>query len=216
MVKTLFLITIFLSGAMVGGQEKPATQSPLSLGCKLPSQKFNNLERIPVEVRLKSPDVDIDRAVVNPEATPAPGVPYLEIVVEETPRKGKPAGPIKLSRSGQGRDLGESYVRFDMEIPIDATERREKISKHLDDLVREVKTKKADPKLLKLYEDQKSREGVMATFERIYFQNKIGAFELGCHFFPNHMNSLVTPVQSSREKFVIEFKSDFLDQPTFH
>jgi len=60
--------------------------------------------------------VDIDRAVVNPEATPAPGVPYLEIVVEETPRKGKPAGPIKLSRSGQGRDLGESYVRFDMEV----------------------------------------------------------------------------------------------------
>src|SRR5882724_12911452 len=98
MVKILFLITILLSGAMVDGEEKPATQSPLSLGCKLPSQKFNNLERIPVEVRLKSPDVDSDRAVVNPEAPHATGVPYLEIVVEETPRKGKPAVPIKLSR----------------------------------------------------------------------------------------------------------------------
>jgi len=49
-------------------------------------------------------------------------------------------------------------------------------------LVREAKTKKADPNLLKLMKTKISRR-CDGHFNDL-FQNKVGAFELGCHFFP--------------------------------
>ncbi len=214
MNKCIAIPLLLLAAVAVLASDKSAR--PV-LTCKVPAEKsFSNLKRIPLEVHLKSLDIDVDRALVNPEHLPVPGTPYLEIFAEEVSEKGRVRVPLKLSRTGEGRELSDSYVNFDMEIPIEESERRQKISKHLDDILREGKAKNADPKLLKLYEDKGSREGLINTFERIYVQSRVGTFDIGCQYFPNPANYTATAFQSPRVRVNVENKGDFLDQPTFH
>jgi len=215
--KIWIAISVLLFGGVLraGDQKPPLAKGQISLTCETP-ERISNIKRIPLEVKLNSAEIDIGRAVVNPSNPPEHGKSYLEIFAEEVSRSGRTAVPVKLYRTGQGRDLDVSYIRFEVETPIEEAERKQKISKHLDDLVREGEAKKADPKLLKLYEDPKSRGALIGTFDRIYIQNRVGTFDIGCHYFPNQAGSVATPVQSAKSKVTIEFKADFLDQPNFH
>jgi hypothetical protein len=209
---TLLLALLALLSAGGNGQQ------PAIFTCRIPEARhYNNLERIPLEVRMKSSDVDVDLAAVNPVPMPnfQSGVPYLQILANQVSGKEKKPVSIKLSKIAEGRDLDESYVRFLLEIPIDQAEKKQKIYKHLDDVAQEAKAKKnADPKAIALYENKNSREALANTFDRMYLQNRVGVFEINCRYSANSPQQSAL-IESRPTQVIIDFKSDFLDQPNF-
>lgn len=218
-MKILIAISILLMLALTGFSAAAQSNAEATVfTCIVPAARhFTNLERIPLEVHLKSKDLDVDRAALNPTSSPKPqsNDAYLEIYAEQLVGKERKRVPLNFVATAVGRDLDESYVHYMVEIPIDETEKKAKISKHLDDLVREAKARKSSDPKLRLYEEKNSRQALMNTFDHIYTQNREGTFEFTCRYTPNstkHPGTLhARPVQVK-----VDFKSDFLDQPNFH
>jgi hypothetical protein len=220
-MKTFFHIPVLFAlmtpiSLTATGQQSAQAQA---FSCRvLETRHFTNVELIPLEVRLRSKDLDVDRAALNPSQSPKPqsGDPYLEIYAEQVIGKARKRVQLKLTKTGDGRDLDESYVHYMVEIPIDESEKKEKISKHLDDLVREAKVKKnADPKTIRMYEEKNSRQALTNTFDRMYMQNRDGTFEINCRYTANSTQHPET-LESRPAQIIVDFKSNFLDQPNFH
>lgn len=216
-MKNLYYISMLLM--FVGLVAATGVGQAVAFSCKLSEVRhFTNIERIPFEVRVKSTDLNVEQALLNPAQTPKPqgGAAYLEIYGEEVSGKERKPVSIRLSKIAEGRDLDESYVRYLLEIPIDEAEKKAKIVKHLDDLVREAKARNnVDPKTLRMYEDKNSRDALISTFDRLYIQNRTGAFLINCRYTANSKEHPGT-LQSRPIQVTVDFKSDFLDQPAFH
>ena len=223
MKKLLHISILLVAAGLVPASSTGQTNGPLdqatAFSCRLlDARHFTNVERIPVEVRLKSKDLEVDQALLNPSQTPKPlgGTAYLELFAEQVAGKERKPVPLKLSKIAEGRDFDESYVRFLAEIPIDEQEKKAKISKHLDDLVREAQAKgNVDTKTLRMYQEKNSRQALMNTFDRLYIQNRTGAFLINCRYTANSSKH-AGMLQSRPIQVTVDFKSDFLDQPMFH
>jgi hypothetical protein len=184
----------------------------------LESRRFSNLERIPLEVRLRSRDFDVDTAVLNPGSQQRSSGAYagLEIYGDQVIGNERKRVPLKFIKTAAGKDLDESYIRYLIEIPIEESQKTQNISKHLDDLVKEAKAKKnTDPKMLRLYEAKGSRQALANTFDRMYMQNRVGNFEINCKYTANRKGG-PKAMESRPIKIRIDFKGDFLDQRNFH
>ena len=196
-----------------------ASSSVSQFTCKaLQNKHFSNLERIPLEVRLRSKEFDIDTAVLNPSSHPTSSGAFgdLEIHCDQAIGKERKHVPLKFIKTAAGKDLDESYIRYMIEIPIPEDQKKQNISKHLDDLVKEAKAKKkTDPKMLRLYEEKSSRQALANMFERIYMQNRVGDFEINCKYTVNTKDG-PKAMESRPLKIRIDFNGDFLDQRNFH
>ncbi|SRR6266498_1635997 len=215
-MKTLLLLWTFclISSAEAQQASRPAVETMLD--CQVLQRRLSNLERVPLTVTLNSSPIDIDRMPVNPSALPAKGTPFLKIIVTQVTAGQPKEVETKLIMSGGGRDLKNSHLNIDLEIPLDATERHQKVSRYVDHLQAEGKTGKEDPRLIGLLNNPNVKKSLISTYENSYLQNRVGSFEIGCQLFPNGDSSLNKAIRAPSVRAVIENRGDFLDQSRFH
>lgn len=116
--------------------------------------------------------------------------------------------PSTLNLVGGGRDLNIERVNFDLEIPLDTSDRDAAIRAHWSGVARSAASSP----------DQKEREKAQAVekimpqaFAPYFRQHRVGRFQVDCRVLDEGK-----VVGIGRADLEVVFKGNFFDQPQFH
>lgn len=205
---------------------KPAQPSPPRLTCHILTEngdevpvtekiKVSNLKRIRFRVKLSGSQLPLDPLSLNPVAENPVGTaqPTLEILVNLLSAGNRMAVPTKVIQTGRGIELEQTYLTGLLEIPIDEVKRKQNIDNYLKKLEQESKKAGREAEFRHLTQD---REVAIATFEKLYVDNRVGEFELTCKYATKRPGFWQGVVESFPPiRIQVFFERNFFEQPNF-
>lgn len=182
-------------------------------GTELPESKVfeaSNLKRIPLRVTLTGSQQPLPAVAADGDAAlRRPGKPAVELTVYRVEDGGRSRVPIKLSTTGNGVDGGLQYLHVLLEIPVDATRRRENIDVLLKRALADPKTTPSQAQQL-----EQSRASVVSAMENIYMENRTGDYEVTCRL-PTPTGGGAAAVESAPARVKVVFAGNYYDKPNF-
>ncbi|HYL36497.1 MAG TPA: hypothetical protein VEV17_11335 [Bryobacteraceae bacterium] len=134
--------------------------------------------------------------------------PNLEVAVRSLANERTTAVPVELNFSGQGSDLGVTWLSFTLVIPIDPAQRRANMEKYLERLIASSQGSAPDSQIAAL---RNGKEALFASLEHIYVENRTGAFDLRCRYTAQPG----APIESRPLRFDVFHAGEFFEQPNF-
>lgn len=179
--------------------------------------KVSNLRAIRMKIVIKGsllpPTDQIDILTDNPTATKTDA--FVLVDVRNTGKENQTSVPIKIELYGSGQHLDERYFILLLEIPIEESLRKEQEMRYIEELASQSKQNSAssDPRIPQIYDKQKK---VLAdSLDRIFLENKVGIFAIGCKYVANGPNIWNGEVRSQLRTVEVVFNGHFFDQSTF-
>ncbi len=176
--------------------------------------KVSNLKRIPLRASLSDSELPLEQLTVtgfNEHPGPGPGA-TLAIAAKMILKEKKLDVPTKVIRQGMGRSLNEQSVSALLEIPIDESKRKKNIVAYVKKIESE-SARANDKQQLKVLEA--SENALVARFEQLYVENRVGLFEVTCRYISRGSKLWNGEVESRPVLIQVVFDGEFFDQPNF-
>jgi hypothetical protein len=178
--------------------------------------RIKSLQTIPLKVSFTgTADPRIEQAGSPSEVSTAASSVAIEVTMVGS--TGDARVPIRTNMVGRGQDLEEHYVRIMLGVPIDDRERDAQSLQYIEWLasIADKQSPPVDPTLLSIYKN-KDRWAVLAhAFDRVFFENKIGLFDVTCTYASKLPGLWNGEVRTAPVRINIVFEGHFFDQPQF-
>ena len=178
--------------------------------------RIKNLQAIPLKVSFTgTADPHIERVGSPSEVSTAASSVAIEVT--RVGATGNTRVPIRTNIVGRGQTLDEHHVRIMLGVPIDDGDRDAQSLQYVEWLasIADKQSPPVDPTTLSIYKNKDRWAGLGHAFDRVFFENKIGLFDVVCTYVSKAPGSWNGTVRSAPVRIDVVFAGKFFDRPQF-